>query len=143
MPPSTPTSDTPNLAAWAQQIIDLTNQQRRLNGLPDLAVNPKLMQAAQIQARQMATLERMQHDLPGAQYPDLASRANAVGYNYAWFGENIAFNYPDPAGVVQGWMLSAGHRANILNPDYTEIGAAVAFDAQGLPYFAQEFGQPA
>lgn len=142
-PASQPSNGMPDLAAWSQQIIDLTNQQRRQNGLPDLAVNPKLMQAAQIQADQMTKLDRMQHDLPGAQYPDLASRARAVGYNFAWFGENIAYNYPDPEGVMQGWMLSSGHRANILNPDYTEMGAAVAFNAQGRPYFAQVFGRPA
>jgi uncharacterized protein YkwD len=84
----------------------------------------------------------MAHDLPNAQYPDLRSRAAAAGYRFNWLGENIAFNYPDPQGVMQGWMLSSGHRANILNTDYTEIGVAVALNADGRPYFAQEFGQP-
>jgi uncharacterized protein YkwD len=153
-PPSSPGAPTltpirapqpgdPDLGAWATQIIELTNAQRRNNGLPELAVNDRLNKMAQIQAEQMASLDKMQHELPEAAYPDLRSRASAAGYNFSWLGENIAFNYPDPAGVVQGWMLSKGHRENILNTDYTEIGVAVALNADGRPYFAQVFGHPA
>jgi uncharacterized protein YkwD len=141
VPPNITTS--PDLAAWASQIVALTNQQRKANGLPDLKVSDKLTQMAQIQADQMAGLNTMSHDLPNARYPDLQSRASAVGYKFNWLGENIAFNYPDPQGVMNGWMLSTGHRANILNASYTEIGVAVALNADGRPYFAQEFGQPA
>ncbi len=140
-PASSPTS--PNLASWTQQIVDLTNQQRVANGLSPLTVSTRLTQEAQLQADQMAALQNMNHNLPQAQYPTLQSRASAVGYNYSWLGENIAFNYPDPQGVMNAWMLSSEHRANILEPNYTEIGVAVALDSHGLPYFAQEFGRPA
>jgi uncharacterized protein YkwD len=141
--PPAPTASTPNLQAWAQQIVDLTNQQRAANGLAPLAVSARLTQEAQLQANQMASLRDMDHNLPSAQYPTLQSRASAVGYNYSWLGENIAFNYPDPQSVVTAWMNSAEHRANILEPNYTEIGVAIALDANGLPYIAQEFGRPA
>jgi uncharacterized protein YkwD len=142
-PPINVPPTSPDLAAWATKIVDLTNQQRQLNGLAPLSVSAKLTQAAQIQANQMASSNTMEHTLPNARYPDLVSRAKAVGYSYSWLGENIAFNYPDPEGVVKGWMLSEGHRKNILFADYTEIGVAVALDANGRPYFAQEFGRPA
>jgi uncharacterized protein YkwD len=140
-PPASPS--TPDLQAWAQQIIDLTNQQRAANGLVPLTVSAQLSQEAQIQANQMASLQDMDHNLPQAQYPTLQSRAAAVGYSYSWLGENIAFNYTSPQNVVNAWMQSSEHRANILESNYTQIGVAVALDANGLPYFAQEFGRPA
>lgn len=140
---TTPGLAKPDLTAWSQKIVSLTNQQRRDHGLSDLAVDSKLTQAAQIQVDQMVQFDRMQHVLPGAKYPDLASRAQAVDYKFAWFGENIAYNYPDPEGVMQGWMLSEGHRANILNSNYTEIGVAIGFGPHGRPYYAQVFGSPA
>lgn len=140
-PPTNPPSI--NLQAWVQQIVDLTNQQRTANGLAPLTVNAQLTQEAQIQANQMASLHDMDHNLPTAQYPTLQDRAAAVGYHYSWLGENIAFNFPDPQSVMNAWMNSTEHRANILEANYTQIGVAIAYDSNGLPYFAQEFGRPA
>ena len=75
--------------------------------------------------------------------PTLQSRANAVGYNYAWLGENIAFNYPDAPSVVNAWMNSPEHRANILNPNYTDIGVSFAWNSLGQAYATEDFGSPA
>ena len=60
---------------------------------------------------------------------------------YAWraWAENIAAGQPDAASVVQGWMSSAGHRTNILNPGYTDIGVGLAYSASGVPYWTQDF----
>jgi uncharacterized protein YkwD len=58
-------------------------------------------------------------------------------------GENLAFNYPDPNSVMAAWMGDSGHRANILNADYTQIGVGIAYDSQGEPYYTQDFGAPA
>ena len=58
----------------------------------------------------------------------------------AW-AENLAFGF-DPAAVVGGWMASPGHRANILNPTYTETGVGFALDRSGRRYYAQVFGRP-
>jgi uncharacterized protein YkwD len=135
-----PTSGT--LSAQEQAIVDLTNQQRQQAGLPPLQVNAKLVEAAHLQAEAMAQLGQMAHVLPGAALPTPESRFLYVGYNYSWLGENIAFNYPDANAVVTGWMNSPEHRANLLNPHFTEIGVGVAFDAKGQPYDCQDFGQP-
>ena len=90
----------------------------------------------------MAALDVMAHDLPGAALPGLADRAAYVHYNFSVLGENIAFNYPDTASVMTAWLNSAGHRANILGADYTEIGVGIAYDAAGMPYYCQDFGHP-
>lgn len=125
-----------------QATIDLINQQRSLNGLAPLKLNSKLVQAAQIHARDMAQFGIMEHDIPQATLPTLISRLNYVGYNYAFAGENIAFNYADAPSVVNGWMNSPGHRANILNVNFTEVGAGVALDSSGQPYYCMVFGEP-
>jgi uncharacterized protein YkwD len=126
-----------------RRIIELTNDQRRDAGLAPLAVSAQLTQAAEVQSANMARLDVMSHTLPGTDQPSPTDRASAAGYHYAALGENIAYDYADADAVVAGWMASAGHRANILNADFTEIGASVAFNAQGQPYYTQVFGKPA
>ena len=73
----------------------------------------------------------------------LTDRAQYVGYNYSYLGENIAFNYPDDNSVMIAWMNSPGHRANILNPNFTQMGVGITYDSGGEPYYTQEFGSPA
>ena len=133
---------TPSLPSAAMRIIGSTNAQRVLAGLAPLGVSASLMQAAEIQSGNMARLGIMSHTLPGTAEPSLTDRAAAAGYRYATLGENIAFNYAE-ADVVAGWMGSPGHRANILNADFTEVGVGVAFDVSGEPYYTQVFGRPA
>jgi uncharacterized protein YkwD len=123
-----------------QQVVDLTNQAREQNGLPALQVNSALVQSAQIQSTNMAQLNELDHTLPGVADPTLQSRANAVGYNYAWLGENIAFNYSDAPSVVNAWMNSPEHRANILNPNFTDIGVSFAWNSLGQAYATEDFG---
>jgi uncharacterized protein YkwD len=151
-PAQTPTTTTPSIAvptvsgvmsAQEQTIVDLVNQQRAQNGLGPLQVNSKLVEAAQIHSSDMATLGQMLHTLPGAALPTLQSRGQYVGYNYSYLGENIAFNYPDDNSVMTAWMNSPGHRANILDANYTEIGVGIAYDSLGEPYYTQEFGKQA
>jgi uncharacterized protein YkwD len=129
--------------AQEQTIVDQVNQQRQQAGLAPLQVSAQLVEEAHIQSVDMATLGQMAHTLSGAALPTLESRAQYVGYNYAYLGENIAFNYPDDNSVMTAWMNSPDHRANILDPNYTQIGVGVAYDSQGEPYYTQEFGQPA
>jgi uncharacterized protein YkwD len=138
-PPSNSTQET----AAELAIVAAVNQQRAANGLAPLTVNPKLVEAAHIHANDMAQFDVMAHDLPGAALPTLRDRANFVGYNFLSMGENIAFNYPDTPSVMNAWMNSPGHRANILNSSYTEIGVGIAYDRGGMPYYCQDFGQPA
>jgi uncharacterized protein YkwD len=130
------------ISAQEQTIVDLLNQQRALADLAPLQVDPRLVRAAQIHSKDMATLGQMEHTLPGAALPTLESRGQYVGYPYSYLGENIAFNFPDANSVMTAWMNSPGHRANILNPNYTQIGVGIAYDSIGEPYYTQEFGKP-
>ena len=126
----------------ATAVIAATNQQRARNGLPALATSSKLMDAAQLHARQMAQYQKLSHEISGAPYPNLASRLQAVGYVYRDAAENVAWNQPDAQAVLASWMSSSGHRANILDPSLTQIGAAMARSSKGEPYWIQVFGTP-
>ncbi len=124
------------------EIVVRTNAERKKLGLPALARSAALMNAAQLQANQMATLNRMAHELPGAAYPSLDARLDAVGYHMRATGENVAEGYPSGEAVVAGWMTSPGHRANIVSTHFSEMGAGVATAKNGRRFYAQVFGFP-
>lgn len=140
-PPMIPGSPTDT--QLAQDLFNLVNLERRRNGLGSLTLNSRLVQAAQIQSRNMATVDRMEHTLSGVALPTLQSRADAVGYRFSILGENIAYNFRDAGSVHWAWMNSPGHRANILGASYTEVGIAVARNVRGEIYFTQVFGRSA
>jgi uncharacterized protein YkwD len=100
------------------------------------------MEAARIHVEQMASAQRATHTISGARYPTMQDRINAVGYAYREIAENVAWNQPSAQEVVAGWMTSTGHRANILDPALTEMGAAMARSSRGEPYWIQVFGRP-
>jgi uncharacterized protein YkwD len=145
-PSSSPTaggsSTTASPASVAADVVAYTNNARARNGLPPLATSSKLMEAARIHAQQMAQYQQADHTISGAQYPDFLSRLRAVGYSYSNAAENVAWNQRDAQSVVNGWMNSSGHRANILDPSLKEIGAAMARSSRGEPYWIQVFGTP-
>ena len=123
-------------------VVDLTNVERTRAGLAALGGSARLMQAAQIHAEQMAQLRRLDHVLPNATYPRPEDRLAAVSYRWQAYAENVAVGQRTAAEVVSGWMQSSGHRANIMNATYTEMGAGYARDASGRPYWVQVFGKP-
>ena len=96
---------------------------------------------AKIQAAQMATFQKMAHEVPGAELPTLSDRAHRVGYAYGRLAENVALGYPSAEAVVEGWMSSKGHRENILARDVVETGIAVARSKAGGLYYCQVFGR--
>jgi uncharacterized protein YkwD len=118
-------------------VLDQTNAQRKAAGLSELVPNAKLFEAARGHSTNMAKQGRMSHVLDGRTHMD---RAAAAGYPYLYLGENIAWNQQTPAHVVECWMQSSGHRANILSRNYTEIGIAVAVNERGERYWTQIFG---
>jgi uncharacterized protein YkwD len=126
----------------ASSVVELTNVERTRGGLAALASSTRLMQAAQIHAEQMAQIGRLDHVLPSARYPRPEDRLSAVGYRWQAYGENVAFGQRTAAEAVTGWMQSAGHRANIMNATYTEMGAGYARDPSNRPYWVQVFGKP-
>ena len=123
-------------------LLELANAQRATAGLPPLRANSQLMRAAQTQAEQTASARRLEHVLPDARYPRPEDRLDVSGYGWRAWAENIAFGQKTPSDAVEAWMQSPGHRKNLLNPRYTELGTGVAIDATGRPYYVQVFGRP-
>ncbi len=138
--PATP-AVTGRYGASVSRIFDLINAERRHRGLPALLFNAQLDQMANIQAQNMAHFQKMAHVIPEASLPALGDRARYVAYPFGRLAENVALGYPDAETVVQGWMTSKGHRANILNPDVVETGIAIARSSNGGLYYCQVFGR--
>jgi uncharacterized protein YkwD len=134
-------ASTSAFGATESQIFELINGERRRQGLPALVYNPLLDRMAKIQAQNMAHFQKMAHVLPDASLPALADRARYTGYPYSRLAENIALGYPDASAVVDGWMSSKGHRANILNRDVLETGIGVARSSAGGLYYCEVFGR--
>jgi uncharacterized YkwD family protein len=125
---------TGTLSAFEQQVVNLTNTERSKNGLPALKVDPTLSKMAHEKARDMSANNYFNHTSPTYGSPFDMMKQFGITYHYA--GENIAMGQQTPQEVVNAWMNSAGHRANILNSNYTYIG--VGYVAQGN-YWVQEF----
>lgn len=105
---------------FINQVLELTNQFRAQNGLSPLQLNQELSAAAQDYSQDMAQQDFFSHTGKDGSQP--WDRAREVGYEARAIGENLAAGQRTPAEVVQGWIDSPGHRANLLNSQYTEIG---------------------
>jgi len=102
------------------ELLRLTNAERSKYGLSALTLNSQLGTAAQNHAVDMAQNSYFSHTGLNGSTP--ATRVTAAGYQYNYVGENIAAGNATPAETIAQWMNSEGHRANILNVNYTEIG---------------------
>lgn len=107
------------------EVIQLTNQFRQENGLDPLNFDPQLATAAQNHSQDMAIQDFFSHT--GLNGSNIGDRVDATGYDFSTAGENIAAGYSTAERVVDGWINSDGHRANLLNPDFTEIGVGYFF----------------
>lgn len=124
-------------------LVDSTNIERQKVNENQLTVNPLLQQAAQAKAKDMATKGYFAHTSPEGLTPWYW--LEQAGYSYTQAGENLAINFVDSKDVIVAWMNSPGHRANILNQNYTEIGIATAkgvYKGQEATFVAQFFGRP-
>ncbi len=137
------TAAAPAPSAVESALVDLANAERKRQGLPPFRSNSRLMRAAQLQAEQVAKIGRLDHTVAGGKYPTLRDRVDAVDYEWQALGENLAFGQRNAAQATGTWMKSAGHRANILNRRFTEIGTAHLVDRRGRPYYVQVFARPA
>ncbi|MGQ4435154.1 CAP domain-containing protein [Streptomyces sp. SAS_260] len=129
---------TGTLADTAAKVVELTNAERGRAGLRALAVDPLLAAAAQAHSTDMVARAFYSHTSPDGSQP--WDRAAAAGSRRRTIGENIACGQRSPAEVVEGWMNSPGHRANILKPDFTHIGIGFAGGGQMGTYWTQLFG---
>jgi uncharacterized protein YkwD len=125
---------------FTARVFELTNSERQKAGLGPLALSAQLTNAAQNYSQVLATTGCFLHTC--GPVPNFAERDAQAGYiDWTSIGENIAAGYPTPEAVVAGWMASPGHRANILSPNFTEVGIGlVSGSGKYGTYWAQEFG---
>jgi uncharacterized protein YkwD len=139
VPPPPPQSVS--LHPVAQQMFALHNQARAAAGLPPLQINATLVAVADERAVDMATNNYFSHTSPSGE--TAFSLLEDYGFGYSAAGENIARNnYPESEAAsvsFQGFMNSPGHRANILEDNYTHVGISYRVAADGMRYFAVVF----
>jgi len=134
---------TDELAVQARRVLELTNQERSKAGLTLLQWNDVLAATATDYARDLVSRHYFSHtSLEGTMPWD---RAKAHGYPaYSWgscyVGENLAQGFATPEEAMQGWMNSESHKANLLKPEYRELGVGVVADSNGRKTWVQNFG---
>ncbi len=122
-------------SAFASQVIKLVNEERAKAGLNALKLNTSVAKAAQVRAQEQQ--QSFSHTRPNGTSCFTALKEAGVSYMKA--GENIAYGQTTPQQVMNAWMNSEGHRANILNSDFTEIGVGYYQGSNGVSYWAQMF----
>jgi uncharacterized protein YkwD len=131
------------LHADLKEMLKLLNEARAKEKLPALKLNATLCRVARTHTQNMAKKEKMAHELDGKRVPH---RVESAGYDYRFVGENLAGAEgklkdpaPKPAALHKGWMESKGHRENILNGKFTEVGLAMVQSKKGTYYYTQVF----
>ncbi|WP_417780164.1 CAP domain-containing protein [Stutzerimonas xanthomarina] len=145
---------SPDLGDWQQvgkNILQRVNEaraqprkcgNRSFEAAPALSWNGDLADAALAHSRDMAKQDFFSHRAPDGSL--VSDRANRAGYSWQRIGENIAAGQGSADQVMAGWLASPGHCSNIMNPDFTEMGAAYAIDKSSAAgsYWTQVFGTP-
>ena len=124
-------------SSMTSQVVSLVNSERAAQGIAALQNDSKLSEIAQQKAEDMAKNQYFSHTSPT--YGSAFDMLKAAGYSYKTAGENIAMGQKSAASVMDGWMHSSGHRANILHTSYEKIGVGYAVSADGTPYWVQIF----
>lgn len=125
-----------DLAAYAKQVAELVNKERAANGLSALKFSDKLSEAAIVRAQEIQTT--FSHTRPDGTSCFTAMTEKGIKYTSA--GENIAYGQKTPEAVMNSWMNSSGHRANILSKNYDYIGVGVTYK-NGTYYWTQFFAK--
>jgi len=136
-PPQPPTP--PPSSDFITQLLTLHNNHRRTLGLGILTLNQAIINAAQKHTVWMNQNKTLSHFANGKGPGD---RISAEGYKWSAYGENIASGYATPQAVFQGWLNSSGHRANIENSRYKDVGFGIA-GKYWTADFATKTGMPA
>lgn len=110
----------PGSNSKGDEVLNLTNSYRTREGLGKLTLDRELCRVAQAKADDMAARGYFSHQSPI--YGSPSDMLKAFGVSYRYMGENIAKGYRDASSVMTGWMNSQGHRANILNSNFTKLG---------------------
>lgn len=142
---STGSTGSNSNTAFIDEVVRLTNNFRAQNGLQPLTYDSRLGSAAQTHTSNMANQDFFSHT--GIDGSSVGSRATASGYRWSTVGENIAAGQITPQAVVNSWINSPGHRANMLNPNYQNIGVGYVYLANDTGqvnyqhYWTQKFGR--
>lgn len=107
----------------AVELLQDTNRERTTHNQDGLRLSSKLSAAAQSKANDMVTRNYWSHDTPDGDKPWKFIQRS--GYDYYAAGENLAYGFTNSASTITGWMNSQEHRANLLNPDYQEVGFGI------------------
>ena len=121
--------------AYGLRITELVNEHRAAAGLSPVKYSAQISKAAQVRAVEIE--KSFSHTRPDGRYFSTVFAEHGISYRYS--GENIAWGQKSPEEVVTAWMNSAGHRANILNANFTELGVGYRQNARGVNYFTQLF----
>jgi len=143
-PPLRATKESPQSFLSSPGIITETNQRRIAHGLTPFTEHTKLNESARAKIEDMFTQAYFAHLSPNGE--DAGDLALQTGYTFIVIGENLALgNFANDNDIVQAWMDSPGHRENILNPRYTEIGVGVmrgVFEGKTTWLAVQHFARP-
>ncbi|RPF47474.1 uncharacterized protein YkwD [Hydrogenoanaerobacterium saccharovorans] len=132
---SKPDDNQVAMSEYAQEVVRLVNEERAAAGLSALKVDVKVLEAAQVRAEEQPIL--FSHTRPNG--TSCFTALDEAGATYRGAGENIAYGQRSPEQVMDGWMNSSGHRANILNPNYKYIGVGFYKGSNGTLYWSQMF----
>ncbi|MEU8677673.1 sigma-70 family RNA polymerase sigma factor [Streptomyces sp. NPDC048560] len=135
--PAPPRTVQPAPSGLSEQVTALVNSERTKEGCGTVRSNEKLTTAASRHSADMVARDYFSHTAPDGSDP--GDRITAAGYRWSTYGENIAKGQRTAADVMDSWMKSPGHRANILNCSFKEIGVGVQ-DSSGGPVWTQAFG---
>ncbi|RKP07075.1 CAP domain-containing protein [Thamnocephalis sphaerospora] len=128
----------PVLADDKRDLLCLVNKERAQRGLPCLAIDPRLNEAARRHSIDQGRMRKMSHK--GSNGSEVGQRITAVGFPWKEVAENVAHTYPDIPKVMQAWVKSPGHYANIMKRYMTHMGYARETNPQGMLFHTQVFG---
>lgn len=130
-------SNTPDssVGTYAARVLELVNEERAKAGVAPLTLDTSAQAAADTRAREIKS--SFSHTRPNGS--SFSTALTEAGVNFRASGENIAYGQKSPEAVMNGWMNSSGHRANILNKNFTSIGIGHYQDGAGVDYWTQLF----
>ena len=131
-----PNLDLQKFNSYQKEVLDLVNIEREKNGFLKLRLNQQLADVATVKSQDMINEDYFDHNSPT--YGSPFDMMESFGITFYAAGENIAAGYGSPKSVMNGWMRSPGHKSNILDPDFTEIGIGIAI-SEGTLYWTQMF----
>ena len=133
--PETEEPESPETLSFAHQVVKLVNEERAKAGLSPLQIVEKAEAAAAVRAKEIET--SFSHTRPNGSSFSTALKEQGVSFRGS--GENIAWGQKTPEAVMNAWMNSPGHRANILNRSFTGIGVGYQQNSRGVGYWTQLF----